>query len=100
MQKTLREEVLKIILSLTKQEANEAEVTDGQEYESELTKMADPATEKGVNEVSSGEKNLDDEFKTKVSVKTAKKVTKKSSSKRKKSKKNNKRKKTSKSKKH
>ncbi len=100
LQKTLREEVLKIILSLTKQEANEAEVTDGQEYESELTKMADPATEKGVNEISAGEKNLDDEFKTKVSVKTAKKVTKKSSSKRKKSKKNNKRKKTSKSKKH
>ena len=66
LQKTLREEVLKIILSLTKQEANEAEVTDGQEYESELTKMADPATEKGVNEISAGEKNLDDEFKAKI----------------------------------
>ena len=87
LQKTLREEVLKIILSLTKQEANEAEVTDGQEYESELTKMADPATEKGVNEISAGEKNLDSEFKTKTTVHTrkttAKKSTKKSSSKRK-----------------
>ena len=103
LQRNLREEVLKIILSLTKQEANEAEITAGSEYESELTKMADPATEKGVNEVSAGEKNLDDEFKTKTTVKTIKGTkkssTKKSSSKRKSSK-SNKSKKRKKSKKH
>lgn len=62
-EKNLREEVLKILLSLTKREAIEENVTDGQEYESELTKMAESATEKGVNEISAGEKNLDDKFK-------------------------------------
>ena len=31
-------------------------------YETELTKMADSATNKGVNEVSAGVKNMDDEF--------------------------------------
>ncbi len=64
LEKNLREEVLKILLSLTKQEAHADNLTDGQEYESELTKMAESATEKGVNEISAGEKNLDDEFKS------------------------------------
>ena len=63
LQKTLREEVLKILLHVTPQEAAATDITDGEEYDSELTKMADSATEKGVNEVSAGEKNLDDEFK-------------------------------------
>ncbi len=62
LEKNLREEVLKILLSLTKQEAVADNITDGEEYESELTKMAETATEKGVNEVSAGEKNLDKEF--------------------------------------
>ncbi len=65
LQRNLREEVLKIILSLSRQEAAETDITDGQEYESELTKMAESSTEKGVNEISSGEKNLDSEFKKK-----------------------------------
>ena len=102
LQRNLREEVLKIILSLTKQEAREAEVIDGEEYESELTKMAKPATEKGVNDISAGEKNLDSEFKTKTTVKatkpshkksSGKKSTKRKSSKSKKSKKKNKKRK-------
>lgn len=63
LEKNLREEVLKILLSLTRQEAHADSLTDGQEYESELTKMADSATEKGVNEISAGEKSLDREFK-------------------------------------
>lgn len=63
LEKNLREEVLKILLSLTKQEAHNDKLTDGEEYESELTKMAEGATEKGVNEISAGEKSLDDEFK-------------------------------------
>lgn len=63
LEKSLREEVLKILLSLTKLEAQSEKLTDGQEYESELTKMAESTTEKGVNEISSGEKNLDHEFK-------------------------------------
>ncbi len=62
LEKNLREEVLKILLSLTKREAIAEGVTDGESYDSELTKMAEGATEKGVNEVSAGEKNLDKEF--------------------------------------
>lgn len=62
LEKTLREEVLKILLSLTKQEAIAEGVTDGEEYDTELTKMAEGMTEKGVNEISAGEKKLDKEF--------------------------------------
>lgn len=62
LERNLREEVLKILLSLTKQEAVAEGVTDGEEYDTELTKMAESATEKGVNEISAGEKNLDKEF--------------------------------------
>ena len=59
LQNALREEVMKIILTLP---ANAiAEVSDDK-YETELTKMADSATEKGVNEISAGPKSRDDEF--------------------------------------
>ena len=70
LQRNLREEVLKILLTITPAEAAADDVTDGEEYESELTKMAETQTERGVNEISKGEKNLDDEFKKK-SVKSA-----------------------------
>ncbi|MBO7131815.1 preprotein translocase subunit SecA [Candidatus Saccharibacteria bacterium] len=63
LQRNLREEVLKILLSITPTEAAMDNVTDGEEYESELTKMAEGQTERGVNEISAGDKNLDDEFK-------------------------------------
>ena len=59
LQRTLREEVMHILLSLRQQDV--AEVSDDK-YDTELTKMAEGATEKGVNEISAGEKNLDDEF--------------------------------------
>ena len=65
LQRNLREEVLKILLTITPSEAAADNVTDGEEYESELTKMAEGQVEKGVNEISAGEKNLDDEFKKK-----------------------------------
>ncbi|MBQ1373554.1 preprotein translocase subunit SecA [Candidatus Saccharibacteria bacterium] len=68
LQRNLREEVLKILLSITPSEAAADNVTDGEEYESELTKMAEGQTEKGVNEISAGDKNMDDEFRTKVTV--------------------------------
>ncbi len=63
LQRNLREEVLKILLSITPAEAAMDDVTDGEEYESELTKMAEGQTERGVNEISAGDKNLDEEFK-------------------------------------
>ncbi len=62
MQRNLREEVLRILLSITSVEAVSDRVTDGEEYESELTKMAETQTEKGVNEISKGDRNLDSEF--------------------------------------
>ncbi len=68
LEKNLREEVLNILLRLTKLEAESEKLTDGEEYESELTKMAKGTTEKGVNEISAGEKNLDKEFKTNTST--------------------------------
>lgn len=89
LQRNLREEVLRILLTITPAEAVGDNVTDGEEYESELTKMAESQTEKGVNEISKGEKNLDDEFKAvKPGQKTSptRKATKKKASKRKKSK--------------
>ncbi len=70
LEKNLREEVLKILLSLTKVEAQSEKLTDGEEYDSELTRMANSATEKGVNEISAGEKNLDKEFKDSGTKKT------------------------------
>ena len=78
LQRNLREEVLKILLSITPAEARADDVTDGEEYESELTKMAESQTEKGVNEISAGEKNLDSEFKKKTAG--ARATTKKSAS--------------------
>ena len=67
------------MLTITPAEARDNNVTDGEEYESELTKMAGKQTERGVNEVQKGEKNLDSEFKKKTPGATGKKApTKKS----------------------
>ncbi len=87
LQRNLREEVLKILLTITPSEAAADNAMDGEEYESELTKMAETQTERGVNEISKGERNLDDEFRKSAPKKSP---TKKSSSKKNK----NKRKKT------
>ena len=59
LQRALREEVMKILLSVRLQDVNEL---SDDNYDTELTKMAESATEKGVNEVSAGNKNMDDEF--------------------------------------
>ena len=92
LQRNLREEVLHILLTITPAEARDDNVTYGEEYESELTKMAGKQTERGVNEVQKGEKNLDSEFKKKTPGATGKKAPtkktkKKSGSKKKSSKK-------------
>jgi preprotein translocase subunit SecA len=62
LQNVLREEVIKLLLSVSKQEV--ARLSDD-EYETELTKMAEGAVEKGVNEVTAGAENRDDDFKAK-----------------------------------
>ena len=92
LQRNLREEVLKVLLSITPSEAAADNAMDGEEYESELTKMAESQTERGVNEISKGERNLDDEFK-KSAPKAG--ITRKSASRKSSTKKNkNKRKKS------
>lgn len=86
LQRNLREEVLKILLTITPAEAAEDDVMDGEEYESELTKMAEGQVERGVNEISKGEKNLDSEFKkggTKKKAVPKRSASKKSGSKKK-----------------
>ena len=72
LERNLREEVLRILLSLTPKEVSSDPAMTDEEYDSELTKMAETATEKGVNEISAGDKNLDDEFRggTKKSTNT------------------------------
>ena len=96
LQRNLREEVLHILLSITPAEARDDNVTDGEEYESELTKMAGKQTERGVNEIQKGEKNLESEFKKKTPGATGKKApvrkSKKKSGSKKKSSKSKKRK--------
>ena len=61
LQQNLRDEVIKIVLSVRK---TDLIATDGTEdLDTELTRLAETSVEKGVNEISSGEKNLDKEFK-------------------------------------
>ena len=95
LQRNLREEVLKILLTITPAEAAADDVTDGEEYESELTKMAESQTERGVHEITKGERNLDDEFKKKTpgTRPVPRRTSKKSASKKKKKKSGKKRKK-------
>jgi len=59
LQRTLREEVLKVLLNLRQQEV--VPMSDD-EYDTELTKLAEGSTERGVNEIRAGEKNMDKEF--------------------------------------
>ena len=95
LQRNLREEVLKILLSITPSEAAADNAMDGEEYESELTKMAESQTERGVNEIGKGERNLDDEFKKKApgTRSVPRRTAKKANSKKKKKKKSGKRRK-------
>lgn len=68
LQSNLRDEVLRTIFSVHKADATVRQSQDD-EYDTELTRMAETAVEKGVNEITAGEKNRDDDF---SSVKKAK----------------------------
>ena len=89
LERNLREEVLKVLLNLTRQDAAKTD-TEDDDYDTELTKMAESSSEKGVNEIQSGDKNLDNEFKkdhkkvAKAPVKTSSKKSKKNKKKSKK----------------
>ncbi len=64
LQGTLRQEVLRMIFSVRKQDVSQAKMTDDT-YESELTQAAGSAVETGVNEIGMPEKHGEDEFKVK-----------------------------------
>ncbi|PID32753.1 preprotein translocase subunit SecA, partial [Candidatus Saccharibacteria bacterium] len=70
LQNTLAEEVLRAIFHVHKMDALVKESSDD-EYDTELTKLAENSVEKGVNEVTSGEANRDDDFKVKSSNRVA-----------------------------
>lgn len=59
LQATLRDEVLRGVMHVR---PSDVTVKIADEYDTELTKLAEDAVEKGVNEVTGGEKNRDDDF--------------------------------------
>lgn len=70
LQANLRDEVLNTIFRIHKHDAVITQSQDD-EYETELTRLAENAVEKGVNEISSGEANRDDDFSVKKSKSSA-----------------------------
>lgn len=61
LQANLRKEVLNTIFHIHKTDAVVGQSQDD-EYDTELTRLAESAVEKGVNEIGSGEANRDDDF--------------------------------------
>lgn len=64
LQANLRNEVLATIFNIHKADAVVRQSQDD-EYDTELTRLAENAVERGVNEISSGEENRDDDFSVK-----------------------------------
>ena len=64
LQSNLRNEVLNTIFHVRRADATVRQSQDD-EYDTELTRLAETAVEKGVNEVAAGEKNRDDDFSVK-----------------------------------
>ena len=61
LQSTLREEVLRALYHVHRSDAITREAIDD-EHDTELTKLAETAVEKGVNEITGGEENRDHDF--------------------------------------
>lgn len=64
LQTNLRDEVLATIFNIHKADATVRQSQDD-EYDTELTRLAENAVERGVNEIGSGEENRDDDFSVK-----------------------------------
>ena len=64
LQATLRDEVLRAVMHVHIHDAIVKEAADD-EYDTELTRLAERAVERGVNEITEGEANRDDDFKAK-----------------------------------
>lgn len=69
LQGTLRDEVLRAVFHVHKHDAVIKQAQDD-EYETELTRRAENAVEKGVNEITRGEQSRDDDFSTKKAKST------------------------------
>ncbi len=80
LQGTLRQEVLRTVFNVRKQDVSSKKMTDDK-YESELTEAAKSAVETGVNEVGAPAKHGDAEFK--IKKKSIEKVGKKKAAKKK-----------------
>ena len=70
LQANLRDEVLATIFNIHKADATIRQSQDD-EYDTELTRLAENAVERGVNEIGSGEENRDDDFSVKKSKTSA-----------------------------
>ena len=62
VQESLRDEVLRMIMHVS---PRDIVVQNEEVHETELTRLAESSVERGVNDVTSGEKNRDDDFKVK-----------------------------------
>ena len=81
LQSTLRDEVLRAVMHVTVRDA----VARAQEdHETELTRLAESAVEKGVNEITKGEASRDDDFKVKKAESAAEAQRKKNTARKKK----------------
>ena len=77
LQRSLQEEVLRAVFHVHKHDAVVDQAQDD-EYETELTRLSESAVEKGVNEITKGERNRDGDF----TVKKAKTVNEANATKR------------------
>ncbi|MDN5275975.1 MAG: secA [Candidatus Saccharibacteria bacterium] len=65
LQATLRDEVVRMIMHV---HVHDAVARSQEDHETELTRLAESAVERGVNEIGQGEDNRDDDFSIKKSV--------------------------------
>jgi preprotein translocase subunit SecA len=65
LQASLRDEVLRAVMHVHK---HDVVASQEEEHDTELTRLAERAVEKGVNEVTGGELNRDDDFKAKKAL--------------------------------
>ncbi len=66
LQSTLRDEVLRVVMHVRK---NDVAANAEEDHDTELTRLAENAVEKGVNEITGGEENRDQDFKIQKSDK-------------------------------
>jgi preprotein translocase subunit SecA len=70
LQATLRDEVLRALYHVHKTDSITRDAVDS-EHDTELTKLAENAVERGVNEITGGQDNRDDDFSIKKATKTS-----------------------------